>query len=83
MELLLAVLMTVRVQGNVTVGARNDGCAATGGAPAVDTCSDTPVNGLSLTELAVHQSVKVSIMKSMQAVQAGQRNADVIEGRPR
>jgi len=47
-----------------------------------DGCTNTPVVGLSLSELAVYQAVKIPIMQDLTAIGGSQRNADVVQGRP-
>jgi hypothetical protein len=60
-------------------GASTGGTGATGN----DGCSDTLALGLTMSEVAVFQSGKISIMKAGAAVTAStQYGADVIEGRP-
>jgi hypothetical protein len=46
-----------------------------------DGCSDTPVSGLSLSEIAVYQSVKAPIMQNQTAIARAQRKVDVVQGR--
>lgn len=46
-----------------------------------DGCSDTLVAGLSLSEIAVYQAIKVPVMKNMAAVEGAQRKPDLVQGR--
>jgi hypothetical protein len=58
-----------------------DSCEA-GSCVGPDGCSNTSVVGLSLSELAVYQAVKIPIMQDLTAIEGPQRNADVVQGRP-
>lgn len=62
-------------------GAAGSGSAGSSGGQGSDGCSDTLAAGLSLSEVAVFQAVKIPIMKNMAAVAEAQRNADVIQER--
>lgn len=46
-----------------------------------DGCGDEPAHGLSLDELAVYQSIKVSVMTGGTAVTGTARVADIVQGR--
>jgi hypothetical protein len=69
------------VGGATTGGGAITGGAATGGAGGNDGCSDVPAAGLSLSEIAVYQAVKIPIMKSMAPVEPAMRNAGVVQER--
>lgn len=61
-----------RCEGGRCVG---EGQAGGGG------CDGAPVANLSLSEVAVYQSVKISIMRDLSPIERAKRNADVVQGR--
>jgi hypothetical protein len=70
--------------GGASTGGASTGGTSTGGASTGDDgCSDTLALGLTLSEIAVFQSGKISVMKSGAAVTAvTESGAEIVEGRP-
>lgn len=46
-----------------------------------DACTSTPAVGISLTEIAIYQAGKISVMKDGAAIEKDKRPADVIQGK--
>lgn len=46
-----------------------------------DSCTSQPAHGISITELAVYQSGKISVMQEGNAIGAGERDVDVVAGK--